>query len=107
MDDHLASSSVALILSLPITPALVPLVEAAPITHPSLLPSKLLTSFIGRLTTSLTARDEPESTRRAALGIARTLVRSDEEGWVLDKTGRAWVGACMGVLSVSGPHACR
>lgn len=101
MADPYLPPSTALLLSLPIQPALLPLLHTSPIHHPSLLPPKLLSGFMSRLSAALSSRETSEPDKRAALGLAVGLVDADEEGWVLSKTGKAWAGLCLGAVTVS------
>lgn len=68
----------------------------APFSHPSTLPSAQLSKWLTRLNAAVSAR-EP-----AAAELAAIIIRQDEEGHAAATCGKAWMGACLGVLNAQG-----
>lgn len=86
-------------LPLPSTAATELVALHAPLAHPSALPSSQLSKWLTRLNAAVSAR-EP-----AAAELAATIIRQDEEGHTAATCGKAWMGACLGVLNAPATPA--
>lgn len=97
-------SVVSVLFTLPLThPILLDLViSQKPFSRPSILPQSQANKFLGRISSSVTARDVTVEERQSALKLAKEIVLQDEEGWAMSGWGKGWMTSAMAAVTVSG-----
>jgi len=98
------SSIMELLTPLPLAhPSVAILLELQPLAHPSAVPHSVLVKFGNRLNAAVLGRDGERYARNAS-SIAESLVRDDQEGWILSEYGKSWTTVCVTELAVSYRH---